>query len=72
MQQSTTVQPARPSISSRSSHRLMWSRANGRAMRIHCTPGATSRVVALRGQGIAKRVNQLLFKGVHRDPGSKI
>ncbi|WP_253719698.1 MULTISPECIES: hypothetical protein [pseudomallei group] len=40
--QSTIVQPACPSISSRSSHRLMWSSANGSGMRSQRTPGATS------------------------------
>jgi len=42
MQQSTTVQPSTPSIVSRRSQRLMWSSANGSAMRIQRTPGATS------------------------------
>ncbi len=41
MQQSTTVQPVRPSISSRNSHRLMWSSAKGRAMRIQRAAGAS-------------------------------
>ncbi len=57
MQQSTTVQPcmfvpgrAGSSISSRSSHRLMWSSANGRAMRIHLIPGAISMVVPGAGR----------------------
>ena len=49
MPQSTIVQPARPSISSRSSQRLMWSSANGSPMRTQRTPGATSRVVPTAG-----------------------
>ena len=42
--------------SSRSSQRLMWSSANGSAMRIQRTPGATSSAVAGRGQGVAEGV----------------
>ena len=36
---STTVYPARPSTSSSSTHRLMWSSANGSGIRTQCTPG---------------------------------
>ena len=36
---STIVKPARPSISSSSTHRLMWSSANGSGMRTQCRPG---------------------------------
>jgi hypothetical protein len=48
MPQSTIVQPSLfpfgPSRRSRSNHRLMWSSANGSAMRTQRTPGATSSV----------------------------
>ncbi|MDT4868212.1 hypothetical protein FQZ97_1031620 [compost metagenome] len=52
MQQSTTVQPSRPSSASRSSQRLMWSSANGSAMRIHFTPGATLIVWPVSGNAL--------------------
>src|SRR5665811_2166715 len=44
MQQSTTLQPGCPSISSRNSHRLIWFSANGNPMRNHFTPAATVRL----------------------------
>ncbi|EWS62450.1 hypothetical protein Y695_04323 [Hydrogenophaga sp. T4] len=52
MQQSTTVQPSTPSSASRNSQRLMWSSANGNAMRIHFTPGATVSVWPVSGSAL--------------------
>ena len=77
MQQSTTVQPARPSISSRSSHRLMWFSWNGSAMRSHFTAGREAAALAggdhhgfaLAGHGVGERVIQQLFESVHGQAG---
>ncbi len=53
MPQSTIAQPSRePSAvtsTSRSSHRLMWSSANGSGMRSQRTPSATGRVLPMAG-----------------------
>jgi hypothetical protein len=65
MQQSTTVQPATPSIVSRSSQRLMWSSAKGSRMRIQRTPGATSMASPGCGQGVAQGVVEFAFEEVH-------
>ena len=51
MPQSTSVQPSPSS----SSHRLMWSSANGSGMRSQCTPGAISKVSPPAG-GAALRI----------------
>ena len=48
------VQPWRPSISSRSSQRLMWSSAKGSDMRTQRTPGATASERPRSGNCVAK------------------
>jgi len=49
MPQSMIVKPATPSISSSSSHRLIWSSAKGSGMRSQWTPGR--RVVTVPAAG---------------------
>ncbi len=61
---SMTVQPARPSISSSSTQRLMWSRANGSGIRTQCTPGRKRHPRAER-RHVGPRVVQFVLVGVH-------